>query len=259
LHYGNDSLQFGDLRIPAGEGLHPVAIIVHGGCYLSYAASLDYIGPMADSLCKEGIATWNIEYNRVDHPNGGWPGTFTDIAKAIDYLRNISEANNLNLDNVIIVGHSAGAHLALWAAARSKISPESDIYEANPLPLRGVVALAPPVDLERSIGPAYEVCKDSVITKLLGGLPDRVPKNYKSASPIELLPIGIPQRLFVGEYDIPVIMEHTAVYYDSALILNEDIELDTIKEVGHNGISDPGSLAWPKVRAAIRELLNESD
>jgi pimeloyl-ACP methyl ester carboxylesterase len=145
--------------------------------------------------------------------------------------------------------------LALWAAARQKVSPKSDIYGADPIALRGVVALAPPVDLERSIGPAYEVCKDSVITKLLGGLPDQVPLNYDNASPISLLPTGVPQRLIVGEYDIPVILEHTAVYFDSALTLNEDIRLDTIKQVGHNGIADPCSIAWPTVRAAIKSLL----
>lgn len=258
LFYGSDSLQFGDLRLPDGPGPHPVAMIIHGGCWLS-SVSLEYTSPLADALRNEGIATWNVEYNRVGDPNGGWPGTFTDLAVATDFLREISEGNHLDLDNVIVVGHSAGAHLALWVASRHKVTPESEIYRSDPQPIRGVVALASPVDMERSVGPVYEYCRDSVITKLIGGLPDEVPENYDNTSPIKLLPIGVPQRLMVGELDIPLLLGQMSAYSDSALKLNEDIQLDTIEHVWHNELAIPGSIAWLKVRATIKSLLEFSE
>jgi acetyl esterase/lipase len=259
LFYGTDSLQFGDLRLPEGVGPHPVAIIIHGGCWLSHIASLEHLSPMSDSLRMEGIATWNVEYNRIGNPSGGWPGTFIDVATATDFLREISEDNHLDLGNAIVVGHSAGAHLALWVASRHKLKPESKIYSDDPLPVQGVVALAPAVDLERTIESDYEVCGDSVVMKLLGGLPDQVPGNYDDASPLRLLPIGVTQRLLVGEYDIPTILEQTAVYSDSAQKLNENIRLDTLESVDHQAIADPGSIAWPEVRSTIKSLLKNSE
>jgi acetyl esterase/lipase len=254
LFYGADSLQFGDLRLPDNPGPHPVAIIIHGGCWLP-GPDLKYTAALSDALRNEGIATWNVEYNRVGHPNGGWPGTFSDIASATDYVREIAEEFNLDLNRVVVVGHSAGGHLALWVAARHKITPESEIYRENPLPVVGVVALAAPVDMDNTVGPVYEYCRDSVVTKLLGGLPDEVPENYNNASPLRMLPIGVPRRLMVGDLDIPLLLEHLSVYSDSAAKLNEDIKLDTIQHVWHNELAVPGSIAWLRVRAAIKSLL----
>ena len=71
IAYGADSLQFGELRIPEGPGPFPVAIIIHGGCWLSRFASLKIMSPLADALAQDGIATWNLEYRRNDNPGGG--------------------------------------------------------------------------------------------------------------------------------------------------------------------------------------------
>ena len=255
IFYGSDSLQYADLRLPSGSGPFPVAIIIHGGCWLASVATLEFTAPLSDALRNEGIVTWNVEYSRVGDPNGGWPGTFKDLALATDHLRQIDADYNLDLDRVIVIGHSAGGHLALWIASRHKISPESDIYRENPLKMTGVVNLAGPVDMGKIVGLVYDYCGDSVITKLLGGLPEEVSDNYDNASPIELLPVGVPQRLIVGEHDIPILLEHLAVYTDSAIILNEDIHLDTVKNVWHNELAVPGSIAWLKVRATIKSLL----
>ncbi len=256
IPYGTDTLQYGELRLPSGPGPHPVAIIIHGGCWLAWSLNMTkYTAPLSDALRNEGIATWNIEYRQVGHPGGGWPGTFNDLAMASDHLRKIAKEYNLDLNRVIVIGHSAGAHLALWVGARHKLSPEIEIYNENPLPINGVVALAAPVDMERSVGLAYEYCGDSVVTKMMGGLPDEVPANYDNASPIRLLPIGVPQRLFVGDKDIPELLEHLSDYANAGIKLHEDIQLDTVKHVVHNELAVPGSIAWLKVRAAILSLL----
>ena len=112
--------------------------------------------------------------------------------------------------------------------------------------------------MDNTVGPVYDYCRDSVVTKLLGGLPDEVPENYNNASPLRMLPIGVPQRLMVGDLDIPLLIEHLSVYADSAAKLNEDIRLDTIQHAWHNELAVPGSIAWLKVRAAIKSLLELS-
>ena len=108
ISYGKDSSQYGDLRIPTGPGPHPVAVLIHGGCFKAQYATPRDLAAMADALKADGIATWNIEYRRLGQPGGGWPGTYLDVANAIDYLPNIAQQYSLDLDRVAVVGHSAG-------------------------------------------------------------------------------------------------------------------------------------------------------
>ena len=131
MAYGTGALQFGELRVPAGRGPHPVVIIVHGGCWAAKlgnlddrAVALDLVRPIAADLTANGFATWNLEYRRLGNDGGGWPGTFQDIAAGADYLRRIAAKNRLDLTRVVAIGHSAGGHFALWLAARRKL-PES--------------------------------------------------------------------------------------------------------------------------------------
>jgi acetyl esterase/lipase len=82
-------------------------------------ASLRDLAPMGDALKAQAIATWNVEYRRLGQP-GGWPGTHQDIGRAVDQLRALAGTYRLDLNRVVIVGHSAGGHLAMWAASRSQ-------------------------------------------------------------------------------------------------------------------------------------------
>jgi acetyl esterase/lipase len=141
LSYGDDPLQFGELRLPEGEGPFPVVIVIHGGCWLS-AYDLGYMSALADALTVAGVATWSIEYRRVGDEGGGWPGTFQDVADAADHLFEIASEYDLDLDRVAAVGHSAGGHLALWLAGRKWLDGEDPLRGEGPLALNGVVALA---------------------------------------------------------------------------------------------------------------------
>src|SRR5215468_7306163 len=111
--YGKGDFQFADLRLPPGKGPHPVVIVIHGGFWRA-AYDLVYAGHMSAALTRRGVATWNIEYRRVGHPGGGFPGTLDDVAAAVDHLAQIAPSHSLDLSRVIAIGHSAGGHLALW-------------------------------------------------------------------------------------------------------------------------------------------------
>jgi acetyl esterase/lipase len=148
IAYGTGALQFGELRVPAGRGPHPVVIIIHGGCWIAKlgklddrAVGLDLVRPIAADLAANGFATWNIEYRRLGNEGGGWPGTFQDIAAGADQLRQIAAKNQLDLRRVVAIGHSAGGHFALWLAARPKLPKSSELYVKDPLRLKGVVNL----------------------------------------------------------------------------------------------------------------------
>ncbi|MFY8075704.1 MAG: alpha/beta fold hydrolase, partial [Sphingorhabdus lacus] len=117
LRYGSDDLRSGQLRIPEGKGPFPVAVVVHGGCWTKGFDTLAGMAAVSEALAKRGIATWNIEYRQLGDAGAGWPGTFEDVGAGIDHLVDLAKTHPLNLKQVTIVGHSAGAHLALWGAS----------------------------------------------------------------------------------------------------------------------------------------------
>jgi acetyl esterase/lipase len=256
LAYGQDSSEYGELRLPAGRGPHPIAILIHGGCFkAAYATAKDF-GAMAEALKRDGIATWNVEYRRLGQPGGGWPGTYLDVGRAVDHLRGIAQEYDLDVGRVIVVGHSAGGHLAMWAAARHRLPKESALYVADPLPLRGVIDLAGPIDMTANIAGYQSLCRDSVITTLLGGTPAVVPEHYAQASAIRMLPLGIPQVIVVGSHEEFVPLPLVRAYERAATAAGDSIRVILIPGAGHFEIATPKAFTWPRVESAIRLLLD---
>src|SRR5215475_3793824 len=249
LSYGPDEFQFGDLRLPKGAGPHPVAIVIHGGCWMS-DYGLSYMGHLSQALAEAGVATWTVEYRRVGNQGGGWPGTFEDVALAADHLRKIAKTYKLDLNRVIAMGHSAGGHLALWLAARKILPKDSPVYRADPLPLQGVVSLAGVTDLRRS-GTAC----DASIPQLMGGSAKDKNAIYDQASPIELLPLGVPTAIVQGDSDPIIPLEMAKEYADAAKKKGDDAKLVVIEKAGHFEIVDPKSFAWETVKNEALALL----
>jgi acetyl esterase/lipase len=252
IAYADESAQqFGVLRLPAGEGPHPVAAIVHGGCWL---ADYDYahVERMAEVLTERGLATWVIEYRRIGHDGGGWPGTFRDVARGLDHLRALAAQRRLDLARVVVVGHSAGGQLALWLAARPKLSAQSDLFVAEPLAVAGVVALAGIADL-RTYARGSGACNEAV-PDLMGGLARSVGARYDEASPVELVPLGVPVRLVHGANDAIVPLEQSRRFVTAQRRANGDAVLDVIPRAGHFDVVAPFAAAWPAVEKRILEL-----
>src|SRR5215813_14060546 len=103
LAYGPGAFQYGDLRLPTGPGPHPIVMLIHGGYWRS-RYGLKLMTELAKDLAARGYAAWNIEYRRVGNPGGGWPGTFLDVARAIDYLREIAPLYALDLQQIVPIG-----------------------------------------------------------------------------------------------------------------------------------------------------------
>jgi acetyl esterase/lipase len=255
VRYGQDSSQYGELRVPAGAGPHPVVVLVHGGCFKAAYGNTRDLAPMADALKDRGIATWNIEYRRLGEPGGGWPGTYLDVGRAVDHLRTLAVQYRLDLSRLVVAGHSAGGHLAMWAAARSRLPRSSPLYIADPIPMRGVIDLAGPIDMTANIQGYEALCRDSVITSLLGGTPTTVPERYAQASAIKLLPLDIPQVLVAGTHEDFVPLPLMEAYAKAARRAGDSVQIVVIAGAGHFEIASPRSSAWPRVEAAIRSLV----
>jgi acetyl esterase/lipase len=254
IQYGPDESRFGDLRLPAGPGPHPVAVVIHGGCWMS-EYDLVHIEPASAALTRAGVATWTLEFRRIGQRGGGWPGTFVDVAQGTDYLRTLSRKFPLDLNRVVLVGHSAGGHLALWLAARHNLPGGSPLSSETPLAVRGVVSLAGIADL-RAYRDGARDC-NAAVDQLLGGSPKRFPDRYAQADPSQLVPLGVPSRLLHGALDPIVPSGQSRAFAAKARAQGDDARVVLIEDAGHFDLIAPFGSAWANVEAAALELLGQ--
>jgi acetyl esterase/lipase len=251
--YGSAPEHFADLRRPSGrKGPFPTVAFIHGGFWRA-RYDLLHAGHLCAALTAKGVATWNLEYRRLGNEGGGWPGTFLDVAAGLHAL--VASAADLGVDpaRIAVMGHSAGGHLALWAAGLGKIAKSSEIA-AEPLPLRGAVSLAGVVDLREA---SRLQLSANVVEDLLGGSPEEVPERYAAASPIELVPIGGRQILIHGEDDEIVPISISEGYVETARAAGDDATLISLPGTDHFAVIDPLSAVWPAVETAVLSLLDE--
>lgn len=255
LPYGGDApQQVGELRLPAGPGPHPLAILIHGGCW-GAAYDLKYMRPLAASLNTLGFATWLIEFRRVGGDDGGgWPTTFTDVGLAADYVRVLADYYPVDRRRVIAVGHASGAQLALWLAARARMPEDSPLHVDDPLPIHGVVGLSAITDLEKyRVGPRNSC--HSMVDELVGGEPYQVPKRYAQLSPSALLPLRVAQWFVHGAHDDIVPPETLALYADRARRAGDSVTLYTDAEGGHFDTVAPQGVSWNRLVAVMNDAL----
>jgi acetyl esterase/lipase len=262
LRYGPGDLHFGELRLPGtGTGPHPVVILIHGGCWADTlpkldprATSMDLLRPMAAALTAAGAATWNIEYRRAGPSGGGWPASFEDLSRAVDFVREIAGKYRLDVNRVVVAGHSSGGHLAMWVAARHRLAPTSAFYTKDPLRVKAVVNLDGPADPAAFQPFETKVCSIPAVTQFLGGTPSEVPERYRDASPASFLPLGIPQEFIVGSL-IRRITDQIAAYESLARSRGDAVTITALDGAGHFDMLAPRSPHWPTVAARFKTLL----
>ncbi|HTD07355.1 MAG TPA: alpha/beta hydrolase [Solirubrobacteraceae bacterium] len=246
--YGPGRSQRADLYLPAGPGPHPVIVLIHGGSWMQRYGRIVMRG-LAGDLVRRGWAVWNIEYRRVGG-GGGWPTTFLDVGAAIDHLAKLSAP--LDLDRgVTIIGHSAGGHLALWAAGREQLAQgDPGFLDGGPLVrIARVIAQAGVCDL----GGAYRRWRGGAVRALMGGAPEDFPERYRAGDPIRLLPLSMPALLVHGTLDETVSVKLARSYESAARAAGGEVELVEIPgEAGHHRAHiDPRGKAWAEVTTRL--------
>ncbi|WUH91874.1 alpha/beta hydrolase [Streptomyces sp. NBC_00433] len=260
--YGDHEDQLVDFyrpRLPRGSDARPAPLVVllHGG---AWRAPYDraHVSPLAAHLAGHGFAVASVEYRKgaADRPAaaGRWPDTFDDVAAAVDALPALAVralgAGLVDPRRVVLTGHSAGGHLALWAAARHVLPPESRWHRPSPPPLRGVVALAPIADFTSAM--RMRVCSDAV-TELLGG-PDHLAARLPHTDPAALLPTGIPVTIVHGTTDIDVPPEVSHAFARAAAAAGEEVVTAWLPATGHFPLIDPSAPAVSAVTDEIAQL-----
>lgn len=239
LAYGTDPNQFADLRLPRDKKQAPVVMNIHGG-YWRARYDLVHAGHFCAVLTAKGCATWNIEYRRVGNAGGGWPGTFEDVANAYRFLTQIAPRYSLDSTRVVVMGHSAGAQLALCLAA----------HEPS---VQRVMSLAGVLDLQR----AYELhLSNDAVVEFLGGKPKEVPEHYQDADPMRLHIPQSRQVLLHGQSDNVVPIEFSRDYAAKKKKAHENVDFVEVPAADHFDLIDPRSKVWPQIETKVLNLLS---
>jgi acetyl esterase/lipase len=244
--YGPDPAQYGELWLP-GDAAAGTVVIVHGGFWRArYDLSLGR--PLAADLVGRGYAVWNLEYRRAG-AGGGWPATFEDIADGIDLLADLP----VDTSRVVAIGHSAGGHLAAWAAGRARLAP--GIPGAEPrVALTAVVSQAGVLALADC---AREGVGGTAALDLMGGGPRDLPEQYRLADPMAALPLKATVLCVHSRADENVPFRYSDRYVRAAVRAGGTAYLHETSG-DHFTLIDPGSPDWQAVIDALPGLLARS-
>jgi alpha/beta superfamily hydrolase len=201
IRYGTLPRQFGEVRIPRGKGPFPLAMLIHGGCYLKGSATQKNMAGLAGRLQRDGIATWNIDWRELGDDGAGWPGTFGDWAKAAKVIDRIARQYPIDRKRISIVGHSAGATPAIWLASRPSTG---DGVRVPALPkFRAIALIDGPLDLTPFVGIDKDICGQPVVVPFLGGTPEQVSARYAAITAVRPQLKGVRQLVISGQITGP--------------------------------------------------------
>lgn len=257
-HYGDDPSQWGELFLPEAAEPRGVVVVIHGGYWRSqYGAELGE--PLARDLAAHGLAAWNLEYRRAGN-GGGWPNTFEDVLAGIDKLRDVAGEHSLDLERVVALGHSAGGHLAVWAAGRSRLcqlgAPDADRQlqrrdDGAAVQLTGVVSQSGLLNLAAA---ERLDLSNGAVSNFLGGSSERYPKRHKYADPMTAVPLRVPVYAVHATEDDTVPMSQSEAYAAAAKASGAPVQF--LKVPGdHFALIDTKTPAYRKCRELVQQLL----
>ena len=238
--YGPARAQRAELWRPSGVP-QGVVVLVHGGYWQAgYDRSLE--ARIAHDLVTRRWAVWNLDYRAVGD-GGDWPGTFADIAAGADLLITVAKDAGLALDRVVTIGHSAGGTLALWLAARHRLS--SGTVGASPA-LHPVAAVSQAGVNDLAAGSAARL-GGGAVDAVMGGSPLEVPDHYRVSDPATLVPLGVPQLVVTGRGDPLVPVEQSQSYAAAAKAAGDRVDLVLTASDDHFAHLNPRSTEWAVV------------
>jgi acetyl esterase/lipase len=242
MRYGEGRDRFLDLRVPTvGEPPHPAALLLHGGFWRE-RWTLDTIEPLAVDLTERGFVSCNVEYRRVGASGGGWPMTDEDAASALRFVSG-GLPDLVDPARIVVVGHSAGAQLAVAAAAAvrsASVRPGLVVSLAGVLDLR-LCAL-------RGLGDT-----GNAAAAYTGAAAADAGSRFAVSSPVELVPLGLAQLVVQGVDDSPDLIEMSRRYVAHARAAGDEVEYLELPG-DHFGVITPTTPIWREAAERIERV-----
>lgn len=215
--YGSDSQQFAHLYKPKYAKNLPIIVVIHGGYWKDNHSVESYpTRAIVDYLQNFEVAVWDLEYRRMnvigENIKAPWPAAFKDVAEGIDYLQTIADDESLDLSRVLLIGHSAGGHLATWAASRKNITRDSELYYEKPLAIQKVISIAAILNLFA----VNDVDQPEQVLRLMGGDAKTKAYRYRACDPSTLYSEDINLTVVHGLQDSCVNIKQAQHYCDNA-------------------------------------------
>ena len=237
IAYGDDPSQFAELTRPRGAS-KGVVVVIHGGFWKA-EYDLELGRPLAASLAEQGWTAWNIEYRRVG-AGGGTPATFDDVHAAIERLGSVEDVDTSTL---LTLGHSAGGHLAVWAAGRHRYAA----WRGAAVRVTGALSQAGVLDL---VTANRDDLGSGAVAALLGR---PATAEDEAFDPRQQVPLDVPVRCIHGRGDDIVPPSQSTGYVDAAVSAGADAAVDLV-DGDHFVVIDPGSPAWARQLELLDEL-----
>ncbi len=214
LVYGNHGDQVVDLWY--GEPGRALVVLLHGGFWRP-EFDRTHLRPLATAVRDEGWPVAAVEYRRLP---GRPDSTTSDVRSALAMLE----------QPMVLAGHSAGGHLALWAAAQ------------RPEGITGVLALAPVADL--AMAERLDLDGGAVaafLGKPAADRPDLDPIRLRAMPPVTVVHGTADGR-------VPYAMTETYA------ARHPEVRVVTLDGADHFALIDPASTAWPTVLDELARL-----
>lgn len=251
MAYGDNRLQVVDVWRPKEPGSHPAVIMIHGGCWQSAVADRTIMNWIADDLRSHGVGVWNIEYRGVD-TGGGMPQTYEDVAAAADLLAAKGSAFGFRQDGrQIVIGHSAGGHLALWLGRRDALAKTDSLRGRRPIKIELAISQGGLPDLRAQSTLADHGCGADGAKAMARG-------EFARTSPPEMPPGDAHELLFNNERDKIAPPSFGAAYLAANASRGARVEMVTTADEGHVELIAPESVSWTRQRDAILRALGIS-
>lgn len=244
-----------DLWLPETPGPHPVVVMVHGGCWQKSIADRTLMNYAAEDLRQRGLAVWNIEYRGVDEPGGGYPGTYLDVARATDALRDHAAEHALDLSRIAGMGHSAGGHLVTWLATRGGLPAESPLAGGDPITFAGVINTGGLADLELSVNVTQFSCLGTILDDLTGAASATRPNVFSDTSPAEMLPVPARFVSVSGAMDTISPPGLATAIADKDRAAGGNGQAVIVPGNNHVDLIAPGTEAWETQASLLQDML----
>jgi len=276
--YGENSReQYFRLHYCHSDTAKPVIVIIHGGFWMQgYSLDNALIDSVAPYFVQHGFVACEVEYRRgnhkVDGGRGGWPRTNEDISNALIKLHSISVDNDteakMDFTRVIVLGHSAGGTLALWACgysqALNRSYHDSSLFTPLPFTPKLCVAVAPIGDL--AAGHRQGLSSDGKAVYNYMGCAPQPPINgtvnpqcaYSLASPSNLIPLPCNLLTVAGTSDYIVPLNLIESFHTQCVEVSSPSSIEIIKLKGsdHFQLVNTSSRYWNEIFQKILDTFN---